>query len=128
MKIRKLIRKFPELAHMSEREQTIFLEKARYEAFNTLGLASRAAFYMLICLLLTLVISIIPVLLLGLPNLYSLIFLAIGILLGNFLYGHLYQGLLTRGLHSLLTTRGDNRNFVNDGIASVVLTDYPAPR
>lgn len=93
--------KISEISHLPEAEQVAAIEKARHEAFVNLGLAGRAAAYLIMCLVLGFLIAALPVLFLGFPTIIGLPFLAGGILFANLTYQKLYFGLLIRGLKNI---------------------------
>lgn len=93
---------FKEIASLPTEEQSILLEKARYEAFVTQGLASKSALYLVLCLLFGFTVGAIPSLVFGFHAIYSSLYLAVGIGITVLLYQRLYGGLLYVGLKQIL--------------------------
>lgn len=102
MNSKSFIGKFPAIAGRDEAVQAALLEEARHEAFVTLGLAGKAAFYMVTCMLLGFAIAVAPMLLVGFKTIVQLLSLAVGLGVASYLYQRLYRRLLARGLEKVL--------------------------
>lgn len=101
MNSKRYVGKISEISHLPEAEQVAAIEKARYEAFVNLGLAGRAATYLITCLVLGFLIAVLPIFFLGFPTIIGFLFLAGGLLFANLTYQKLYLGLLIRGLKNI---------------------------
>ncbi|MCH8532044.1 MAG: hypothetical protein LAT65_14425 [Saccharospirillum sp.] len=97
-----------EIAERDKTSQTRLLQQARYVAFVTLGLAGKAAFLGIICLLLSFAVAIGPHILLETGQVGRSFFQALGMLVFIFTFQHFYRGLLAKGLALVLSQERKN--------------------
>ena len=91
---------FGEIREMSSQDQLEILEQARIAAFSTLGLAGRAALYLLVTIVIGFIIVAVATGLTGLV--FMPVWVGLSVWLSVLLYQRLMRGLLYKGLLSVL--------------------------
>ncbi len=93
---------FEEIRELSAQDQLEILEKARIAAFSTLGLAGRAALYLLLTIVTAFIIAAVATSLTGLA--FMPVWVGLGVWISLLLYQRLMKGLLRQGLLSVLAS------------------------